>query len=202
MIEYNRFSKERTDSPDDFEELGLHGETILKIDGLFQGTTEKYQLDKNKFDDVAMEKDGKWPVNFVAGIVPESEDQFPGEQYDGIRITTDNHVMYIYITPHRHCCELFGTILSEDDLSVFIGSKLKRVYLTNTAMVNEYIDYIFTQRSPSSEHYRIQFINFETDKGVFQLTVYNIDNGFYGQDIIIKVDEATTYKNRLGGECR
>jgi hypothetical protein len=31
-----------------------------------------------------------------------------------------------------------------------------------------------------------QFVDFETSKGVFQLTVYNRHNGYYGHDILIE----------------
>ena len=43
----------------------------------------------------------------------------------------------------------------------------------------------------------IQFINFETDRGVFQLTVYNTHNGYYGHDIFIQVDDKIVFQKVL-----
>jgi len=125
---------------------------------------------------------------------------YPGEQYCGIKLKTQNHVICAYIDPKRHCCERYGSILSQDNVADFVGSELKKVYLTNTADKTEYVDYIRSLRSTSTDYYNIQFINFETSKGLFQLTVYNCDNGYYGHDIVIKIDENIEYKKTVCGD--
>lgn len=197
MIEY--LYDKKYESEDDFAERSYENETILRIDGLWMDIFEQPQL-RQKIISVGT---GKELQEFYVGNKPPYENQvFPGQQYDGIRITTTNHVIIAYISPYRDCCEIFGSILSQEDLSPYIGHKLNKMYLTNTACKTEYIDYILSRKSSSSQFYRIQFINFETDKGTFQFTVYNADNGYYGHDVVISIDSVTAYKNTLGGDCR
>ena len=125
---------------------------------------------------------------------------YPGEQYCGIELKTQNHVICAYIDPERQCCERYGSILSQDNVAEFVGSELKKVYLTNTADKIEYVDHIRSLKSSSAEYYNIQFINFETSKGLLQLTVYNCDNGYYGHDIVIKIDENIEYQKTVCGD--
>ena len=76
---------------------------------------------------------------------------------------------------------------------------MNKVYLTNVACQNEYLDYIFSKESSSAQYCNVQFINFETDKGIFQLTVYNCDNGYYGHDVVVKCDSVLKYKKTFSG---
>lgn len=203
MLEY--LYDKKYESEDNFSDHSYENEIILSIDGLWM---DEWLLIDDSLKQQAEQKlisvgSGRDKQSFYIGNRPAYKNQiFPGEQYDGIRIVTSNHVFIAYISPFRNCCEIFGSILSQENLSPYIGSKLNRVYLTNTACKTEYIDYILSQKSSSSQFYRIQFINFETDKGTFQFTVYNADNGYYGHDVVISIDSVTEYKNTLGGDCR
>lgn len=195
MIEYNPYNRQLLETDDAFEEKTYKDETILSIDGLWWD-----EIKSKNYETVDIKTNGQ-KITFYVNNLPKYKNQtFPGEQYAGIRIVTSNHVIIAYISPYQHCCEVFGSILSQDDLTQFIGTKLRNLYLTNTACETQYVDYIISQESPSSDYYRIQFINFGTDKGVLQFTVYNADNGYYGHDVVIWIDSVIEYKNKLGGE--
>lgn len=184
MLEFDGFSKEKKllwQTEEEYDKI--LDEEIVRIEGIYD------------YDDKSLKVVNKEEPWFKTQV-------YPGEQYCGVSVFTKERVISALISPDRRCCEQFGSILSEDDLSQFIGSRLKRVYLTNTSCRTEYIDYILSLKSTSAEQYKIQFINFETDKGMFQLTVYNADNGYYGHDIIIQVDDNVEYKTTLGGEFR
>ncbi len=181
MLKFNGFSDQKELLCETNEKYDRNiDEEILSIKGIYD------------YDDESLE--------ITNGDKPFRKNQlYPGEQYCGVSIFTKNRVISAFISPDRQCCERFGSILSEDDLSKFIGSRLKRIYLTNTCCKTEYIDYILSLKSSSTEQYSIQFINFETNKGFFQLTVYNADNGYYGHDIIIKIDDRIEFKKEITG---
>lgn len=104
---------------------------------------------------------------------------------DGYKVDTDKHVFYVLIDNGQSCCENWGYMTSEDDLNYFVGAELLDVKVTDTTlnqkvltkMNNEYID--------TSE---IQFVDFITNKGTFQLAVYNSHNGYYGHGIVVAKD--------------
>jgi hypothetical protein len=75
---------------------------------------------------------------------------------------------------------------SDDDLGQFIGSMLLSVDLTDDALKNIEVDF-----ADIIEHHHggIQFVNFRTNTGMFQLVVYNAHNGYYGHDILIVKDQ-------------
>lgn len=104
---------------------------------------------------------------------------------DGYKVETDKHVYYVLIDNGQSCCESWGYISSEDDYSQFINAKLLEVNLTDKALNKKYVE--------DSEYYDgteggIQFVDFVTDRGVFQLAVYNAHNGYYGHGILIAKD--------------
>lgn len=105
---------------------------------------------------------------------------------DGYRITTDQHTFHVLIDNAQSCCESWGYLSSDDDLSGFIGAILKQINLTDTALNAEAVE--------QSDWYDgddcgIQFVDFMTDRGVFQLAVYNAHNGYYGHGILVAKDD-------------
>lgn len=123
-----------------------------------------------------------------------------GEQYDGLRIVLSRHFEnvkddkgadyideeeYIFrISSDANCCEEWGSFVSEDDLQRFEGCELYDIYFTDTSLNTEQLRYIASLKD-SLDYHNIQFINFKTSKGVFQFTVYNCHNGYYGHDITV-----------------
>lgn len=103
---------------------------------------------------------------------------------DGYKVTTNKHTVQVLIDNGQSCCENWGYFASEDDLSSFIGSELREVNLTDTALN--------TSKVEESGYYDdgggIQFVDFVTSQGTFQLAVYNAHNGYYGHGIVVARD--------------
>jgi len=104
---------------------------------------------------------------------------------DGYKVTTDEHVFLVLIDNGQSCCESWGYFSSEDDTQTYIGAELKEINLTDTALNKE--------KFQKSGYYEdcggIQFVDFVTDRGTFQLAVYNAHNGYYGHGILVAKDE-------------
>lgn len=100
---------------------------------------------------------------------------------DGYKVATDSDTYFVLIENGQSCCESWGYLTSEDDLGYFIGAELKNVVLTDTALNQERVE--------KSDYYDddggIQFVDFVTDRGTFQLAVYNAHNGYYGHSILV-----------------
>src|SRR6185437_12398098 len=104
------------------------------------------------------------------------------DNMDGYEVETDQHVYRVLISNEQSCCESWGYLASDDDLTPFIGAELREVRLTDTALN--------TARVEASDYYGddaggIQFVDFVTDRGTFQLAVYNGHNGYYGHGVIV-----------------
>lgn len=124
-----------------------------------------------------------------------------GEQYDGIRIVVrttfenvkdaqgnfyerDEEYIFRILDSDDGCCEIWGSFISEDNLSIFVGAELMDIYFTDTSLNTEHLNKIASYKSEYDYH-NIQFVNFRTNKGTFQFTVYNCHNGYYGHDITV-----------------
>lgn len=120
---------------------------------------------------------------------------FGGRTMDGYEVETNLHKIRVLIDNSQSCCESWGYIQSEDDLTPYIGSELIDINLTDTAnnvemLKNESLEYGFDRGG-------IQFVDFATRKGTFQLAVYNAHNGYYGHGIIIAVDDDIIHDDTL-----
>lgn len=102
---------------------------------------------------------------------------------DGYRVKTDKSDILVLIDNGQCCCESWGYINSEDDPNKFIGAALLDVKLTDTALNTKMSD-----ESRYIDAGGIQFVDFITDRGNFQLAVYNGHNGYYGHGIIVAID--------------
>jgi len=101
--------------------------------------------------------------------------------YDGYAVITEEDSYMVLIDNGQSCCESWGYISSEDSFKEFIGSKLMGIELTDTSLKTEKIDTAKIYLDCGG----IQFVNFITNKGVFQLAVYNGHNGYYGHGIMV-----------------
>jgi len=119
-------------------------------------------------------------INEIDNVEVES-----GDGMEGYQVTTNQHVYQVLISNYRACCENFGYIASEDDLSVYLGAVLLDVKLTDTARSTTMLN---SEELGDLDEVRIQFVDFVTDKGVFQLAVYNGHNGYYGHDVKVIKD--------------
>lgn len=110
-----------------------------------------------------------------------------GRSMEGYKINTDGHEIVVLIDDQSSCCESWGYFSTEDNMSEFIGSNLLEVSLMDSESKAEVINQKFGEYGLDSGG--IQFVNFKTDKGDFQLAVYNAHNGYYGHGIIVAQDE-------------
>lgn len=106
-------------------------------------------------------------------------------QSGGIKIVTTEQVIEMSIDTSTRCCEDAGYILSEDNFNDFIGADLLGISLTDTAL-NSIDDFDVNCGG-------IMFVNINTSKGLLQFAAYNIQNGNYGHDVIIKSNQLTHY---------
>jgi len=104
---------------------------------------------------------------------------------DGYRVKTTQNIWYVLIDNEQRCCESWGYICSEDDPSYFIGAELMKVRLTDTALKSKMIENGGGYDCDAGD---IQFVDFITNLGTFQLAVYNSHNGYYGHEILIMKD--------------
>lgn len=105
------------------------------------------------------------------------------EQFDGYEIETDKQKYYVLIENGQSCCENWGYISSNDNLSDYIGKYLTEVTLVDQALDTIKVDDLYVNDN------QIQFINFNFDDGdILQLAVYNSHNGYYGHSILIAKD--------------
>ena len=112
---------------------------------------------------------------------------------DGYRVTTDQHAIYVLIDNQQSCCESWGYLASDDDLQAYVGAELRQITLTDTALNTQVVE--------ASEYYDdeggIQFVDFATSKGTFQLAVYNAHNGYYGHGILVAKDDEVLLNDTL-----
>ena len=104
---------------------------------------------------------------------------------DGYKVTTDSISVHILIDNYQSCCESWGYVSSDDDFAPFIGAELREVKLTDVALNQQVVD----NSGDYDDGGGIQFVDFVTDKGTFQLAVYNAHNGYYGHGILIALGD-------------
>ena len=98
---------------------------------------------------------------------------------DGYEVVTDKQTIRVGIYNGQDCCENWGYVQSEDDLSGMVGADLIDIKLTDTALGNVV--------APASEVYEgdVMFVDFITSAGTFQLACYNSHNGYYGHHAVV-----------------
>ena len=120
---------------------------------------------------------------------------FGYSKYDGYEVKTENHRFLILIDNGQCCCESWGYLSSDDNLTDYVGKTLLDVILTDTALNQKAVD--------KSDYYGddsggIQFVDFKcSDGSVFQLAVYNDHNGYYGHPIFVIKDEEILLSDTL-----
>lgn len=112
---------------------------------------------------------------------------------DGYKVVTSLHTYLILIDNQQSCCEGWGYLSSEDDLQQYVGAELREVRLTDAALNAERV----TASGYYEDNGGIQFVDFVTDKGTFQLAVYNGHNGYYGHGILVVKDDDVLLNNTL-----
>ena len=110
------------------------------------------------------------------------------QNYDGYEILTNKQTIKIGINSGQCCCEDYGCsvtneeghIITEDNISDFIGSDLIKLNVVDNALKNteiETLEYL--------DEGGAMFINVETTNGLLQFVAYNAHNGYYGHDAVL-----------------
>lgn len=109
----------------------------------------------------------------------ESEDYYG---WDGYKITTSQQSIFLLIDNSQNCCESWGYMVSEDDLSYFIGAELLSI-----ERVKEDGEIIESLKSaqPRYDNGDAVFVNVNTSRGKLQFALYNHHNGYYGHTVSI-----------------
>lgn len=110
--------------------------------------------------------------------IKEVEDRTEfGRKYDGFEVQTTEQVIFVGISNYQDCCEDWGYVSTIDDVKDYIDAEL-----LNIVIVDENLN---TKDFVESDESAAMFVNFETSKGTFQLTMYNIHNGYYSHDAVL-----------------
>lgn len=96
--------------------------------------------------------------------------------YEGFEVETTEQRIYVLISNSSSCCENWGHFATPDDPKEFIGAQLLKVEIVDEALNKE----TFEKDCGDVYDGGVMFVNFETDRGTFQLTAYNKHNGYYG----------------------
>jgi hypothetical protein len=100
------------------------------------------------------------------------------DNWEGFQVHTSDRVIRVVIDNDQSCCESWGHLASEDDLQQFVGAELLGVESVDTAMN--------TKTDPGDiDEGTVSFVNFNTNRGKFQLAVYDSHNGYYGHSVEI-----------------
>ena len=114
-----------------------------------------------------------------------SVEEFSENGREGYKVSTKHISVRVLIDSFQSCCESWGYISSDDDFTPFIGAILKEVKLTDVALNQQVVD----DTGYYDEGGGIQFVDFVTSRGTFQLAVYNAHNGYYGHGILVALGE-------------
>jgi hypothetical protein len=96
---------------------------------------------------------------------------------DGYEIITDQQKIQIGVSNDQNCCERWGYMVSEDSIQDFIGAELLGIEVVDTARnVTKW-----EEKNPYGlDSGDVMFVNVNTNRGTFQIAVYNSHNGYYG----------------------
>jgi hypothetical protein len=113
------------------------------------------------------------------------------EWFEGYIVTTENQTFKVGISSGQSCCENYGYLTTNDDLSEYIGAHLVQVATVDTALDVQSIE---EQGLTSVD--ACMFVNFSTSKGTMQLVAYNEHNGYYGHTAVV-ISESFNYELNL-----
>ena len=108
------------------------------------------------------------------------------DKYCGYEVTTTHEIISVLIDNNSRCCEYYGYMSTNDDITEFVGATLFNIELTDTALNTTKIAEMTEGFHYDIDVEQIQFVNFVTNRGIMQLVVYNYHNGYYGHEILIR----------------
>lgn len=110
--------------------------------------------------------------------------------YEGYEVTLDNgQSIKMGIDNGQSCCENWGYIISEDNLSQFVGADYYGVEAVGQALEHVEIKDVYEGG--------IMFININTSEGVLQFVAYNEHNGYYSHQAVVIENGTCTHSESL-----
>lgn len=106
--------------------------------------------------------------------------EYAWRDYVGYQIITDVQTIRVGISDGQDCCEVYGYLITNDDIEDFIGAGLIEISITDTALNNKKIEELEYLDCGGA-----MFVNFETTEGLLQFVAYNAHNGYYGHDAVL-----------------
>lgn len=113
------------------------------------------------------------------------------ENVAGFEVLTTMQSIKLFIGNDSCCCERWGYFWCNDNPQEFVGSELRGVKLTDTAL-NE-VQMQANDLNPNDKWFEggVMFVNLETDKGTLQFVAYNEHNGYYGHEAKVQCTQLT-----------
>lgn len=112
----------------------------------------------------------------------------------GYKITTTQDNYYLLIEDGQQCCECWGYISSDEDLTKYIGKKLVSIDVIDDGY-NKVMDIL---KEVYAEECLCVFINLRfEDMSELQFAVYNSHNGYYGHDVCFAKNKEILYEDCL-----
>lgn len=110
--------------------------------------------------------------------------------YEGYEVTLDNgQSIKMGIDNGQSCCENWGYIISEDNLSQFVGAIYYGIEAVGQALEHVEIKDVYEGG--------IMFININTSLGVLQFVAYNEHNGYYSHQAVVIENGTVTHSESL-----
>ena len=78
-----------------------------------------------------------------------------------------------------------------DNIEDFIGAELLDIMVVDENLIATSIKLKEIGQNIEDDEFGAIFVNFETSKGLFQLTMYNVQNGYYGHAVTIISNQLT-----------
>src|SRR5688500_16599576 len=103
-------------------------------------------------------------VSIEEGSFVKKDDRGYSTTYDGYLIQTSDQVIKIGISDFASCCEQFGYVTSEDDLSNYVGAEFLGLKVTDTEL-RKYTDAELPNWSLSWNECSAMFVDVETSNG-------------------------------------
>ena len=98
--------------------------------------------------------------------------------WEGFEVVTTKRTIRVCISNSNNCCESWGHLASDDNLAQYVGANLLEVASVDTAF-NKNTD------PGDIDEGTVDFVDFVTSAGKFQLAVYDSHNGYYGHSVEI-----------------
>lgn len=127
----------------------------------------------------------------MSKIISITETSFgKGDKYSGfVLLLDDDSTVRMGIENGQCCCENWGYLTSQDDLTDFIGAMFISVAVTDAELKHYDVASVYDGAA--------MFINVETSRGCLQFVAYNEHNGYYSHDAVLIENGTITHTEYL-----